>query len=134
MDQVIKSDDEWQKELSPEEFMVLRRKGTERPGSGKLLHNKETGMYVCVACGNELFDSEAKFDSGSGWPSFYDPKNRENVILEDDDSHGMTRTEVTCKRCGSHLGHLFHDAPQTPTGQRYCINSAALKFKKQDKQ
>ncbi len=133
MDKMVKSEEEWQKELTPEEYKVLRQKGTEQPGSGNLLHNKETGTYVCAACGNELFDSDTKFDSGSGWPSFYIPKNKENVTLEHDDSHGIGRMEVMCRRCGSHLGHVFDDAPQTPTGERYCINSTALKFKKQEK-
>lgn len=124
-----KSEEEWQSELTPEQYKVLRQCGTEMPGTGALLHNKETGIYMCAACGNELFDSETKFDSGSGWPSFYDTKNLENVELRTDESHGMARTEVVCKQCGGHLGHLFDDAPQTPTGQRYCINSAALQFK-----
>ncbi len=130
MDHMHKSDDDWKKELTPEQFDVLRMGGTERPGTGALLHNKESGVYMCAACGNELFDSDTKFESGSGWPSFYEPKNRAHVDLIDDNDHGMHRIEVRCKRCGSHLGHVFPDAPQTPTGQRYCINSAALKFKK----
>jgi peptide-methionine (R)-S-oxide reductase len=129
MDTINKTDEQWQEELTPEQYEVLRMKGTETPGTGKLLHNEETGTYTCAACGNELFSSDTKFDSGSGWPSFYDPKNTENVELVSDESHGMRRTEVVCKRCGGHLGHLFDDAPQTPTGQRYCINSAALDFK-----
>jgi peptide-methionine (R)-S-oxide reductase len=123
------SDDEWKKKLTPEQYAVLRQKATEPPFTGKLLHNKDTGMYTCAACGAELFDSGTKFDSGSGWPSFYDVATKGAVKLEQDDSGGMTRTEVTCANCGSHLGHIFHDAPQTPTGERFCINSAALDFK-----
>ncbi len=128
MDEIRKSDDEWRNSLTPEQYNVLRQKGTEAAGSGQYYHHDEHGMYVCVACGNELFASDTKFDSGSGWPSFYDPKNREQVELREDNAFGMARTEVICKRCGGHLGHLFDDAPQTPTGQRYCINSAALNF------
>lgn len=127
MDEVKKTEEEWRKELSPEQFEVLRRAGTERPFTGALLHNKETGSYACAACGNELFASDAKFDSGSGWPSFFEPANAANVVLIEDNSHGMHRVEVRCKRCGSHLGHVFDDGPR-PTGQRYCINSLALDF------
>lgn len=123
-----KTDQQWREQLTPEQYRILREKGTEAPFTGTLLHNKETGIYTCAACGNELFTSDTKFDSGSGWPSFWDPKNTENLVLKEDVSYGMTRTEVLCKRCGSHLGHLFTDAPQTPTGQRYCINSSALQF------
>jgi peptide-methionine (R)-S-oxide reductase len=125
---VEKSDDEWRAELSPEEYAVLREAGTERPGTGPLLHEHRTGIFKCRACGNELFQSDTKFESGSGWPSFYDPMNSDAVELVDDSSHGMTRTEVRCKRCGSHLGHVFDDAPQTPTGERYCMNSISLTF------
>lgn len=131
MADIQKTDEQWQEELTPEQYRVLREKGTEAPFTGALLHNKETRMYICAACGNELFSSDTKFDSGSGWPSFWDPETQEHIELHEDRSHGMARIEVLCKRCGSHLGHLFDDAPQTPTGQRYCINSAALKFKKQ---
>jgi peptide-methionine (R)-S-oxide reductase len=129
MEDVKKNDEEWRRELTPEQFEVLRRGATERPFSGALLHNKEQGSYNCAACGNVLFDSGTKFESGSGWPSFTEPANTANVTLLDDDSHGMHRIEVRCRRCGSHLGHVFDDGPG-PTGQRYCINSLALDFKK----
>jgi peptide-methionine (R)-S-oxide reductase len=125
---VEKSDDEWRSELSPEEYAVLREAGTERPNTGPLLHEHRTGIFKCRACGNELFQSDTKFESGSGWPSFYDPMNSDAVELIEDKSHGMIRVEVRCKRCGSHLGHLFDDAPQTPTGERYCMNSMSLAF------
>lgn len=121
------SDDEWKQRLTPAQYAVLRQKGTEAPGSGALLHNKATGQYTCAACGTELFDSATKFDSHSGWPSFYDAKPGA-VILTPDTSAGMERTEATCANCGSHLGHVFHDAPDQPTGARFCINSAALEF------
>jgi peptide-methionine (R)-S-oxide reductase len=127
-DQVEKTEEEWRAELSPEEYAVLRQAGTERPGTGPLLHEHRTGIFRCRACGNELFKSDTKFESGSGWPSFYDPMNSDAVELIDDSSHGMKRTEVRCKRCGSHLGHVFDDAPQTPTGERYCMNSLSLSF------
>jgi peptide-methionine (R)-S-oxide reductase len=125
---VEKTDEEWRAELSPEEYAVLRKAGTERAGTGPLLHEHRTGIFRCRACGNELFQSDTKFESGSGWPSFYDPMNSDAVELIDDSSHGMKRTEVRCKRCGSHLGHVFDDAPQTPTGERYCMNSLSLSF------
>jgi peptide-methionine (R)-S-oxide reductase len=124
-DQVTKTDEEWRQELSPEQYEILRRKGTERPFTGKYVNVKDKGTYRCAACGAELFSSDTKFDSGTGWPSFYEPANRENVELHEDRSHGMVRTEVTCKRCGGHLGHVFDDGPR-PTGQRYCINSCSL--------
>lgn len=119
----------WKEHLSPEQYRVLREKGTEAPFSGKLYNNHETGVYHCAACGQQLFSSDAKFDSGTGWPSFDQPVNREHVELKDDDAFGMRRTEVICKNCGSHLGHVFPDGPAETTGQRYCINSAALAFK-----
>ena len=125
---IDKSDAEWRAELSPEEYAVLRRAGTERPGTGKLLSEDRVGVYSCRACGNELFRSDAKFESHCGWPSFFQPSRSDAVELREDRSHGMARTEVLCRRCGSHLGHVFDDAPQTPTGDRYCMNSVALRF------
>jgi peptide-methionine (R)-S-oxide reductase len=124
-EQVTKSEEQWREELSPEQFAVLREKATEPPFTGKYTYSKDDGMYHCGACGAELFSSDTKYESGSGWPSFYEPAIAENVRLERDDTHGMARTEVLCARCGSHLGHVFEDGPQ-PTGLRYCINSCAL--------
>lgn len=123
------SEDDWKKRLSPEQYKVLRERGTEPPFSGDLLQNKETGSYMCAACGTELFGSNAKFNSGSGWPSFYDVMNDKSVTLVEDSSHGMHRVEVNCATCGGHLGHVFDDALDQPTGKRYCINSCALDFK-----
>jgi peptide-methionine (R)-S-oxide reductase len=127
---VTKTEDEWKKLLSPEEYHVLREKGTEPAFTGKYLKNKKNGTYVCVGCGKELFSSDTKFDSGTGWPSFWAPVSKANVEEKVDNRFGMHRTEVTCKKCGGHLGHVFNDSP-TPTGQRFCINSISLKFKEQ---
>lgn len=121
--------DSWKDKLTDEQYKVLREQATEPAFSGALLHNDKDGNYVCAACGQILFDSTTKFDSGSGWPSFNSPKNTKAVKLIEDDSLGMSRTEVRCARCGSHLGHVFNDAPDQPTGMRFCINSAALDFK-----
>ena len=122
------SEEELKKKLTPEQYHILREKGTEAPFTGELLHNKENGMYTCKVCGAKLFSSQTKFDSGSGWPSFYDVASSDAVKLTDDNSGGMHRVEVTCANCGSHLGHVFNDAPNMPTGQRFCINSACLDF------
>lgn len=121
------------KKLTDEQKGILFNKGTEAPFSGKYLHNKENGMYTCANCGAELFSSKTKFDSGSGWPSFYDVAKTSAVKLTEDNSHGMRRVEVSCANCGGHLGHVFHDAPDQPTGVRFCINSASLDFLKQTK-
>jgi peptide-methionine (R)-S-oxide reductase len=126
------SDDEWKDKLTPEQYHVLREKGTEASGSGTLLHNDKSGDYVCGACGQVVFTSDTKFDSGSGWPSFYDVANTKAVKLQEDSSLGIRRVEVMCANCGSHLGHVFNDAPDQPTGMRFCINSAALDFKEKE--
>jgi peptide-methionine (R)-S-oxide reductase len=128
---VAKSEDEWKQELDPTRYSILREAATERPWSGALLDEKRSGVYTCGACNAELFTSDTKFDSGSGWPSFYESVNPDAVILKTDKSLFMTRTEVLCANCGSHLGHLFDDAYQTPTGDRYCMNSLSLGFKEE---
>ena len=119
---------DWKEKLSKDQFKILFDKGTEKPFTGKLLHNKKKGLYLCAACGNKLFSSDVKFDSGSGWPSFWDAVEKDNIKEKIDNSYGMIRTEVLCSKCGGHLGHLFDDGPK-PTGKRYCINSLSLDFK-----
>ncbi len=126
MEKIVKSDAEWRAELPPDRYHVLREAGTERPFTGALLRQKGTGVYTCAACGNELFDSDTKYESGSGWPSFYDARPGAVELIEDR-AHGMVRTEVRCARCDSHLGHVFDDGPR-PTGERYCMNSLSLGF------
>lgn len=128
---IEKTEEEWKNELSEEAYHVLREKGTERAWTGNLLENKEKGIYECAGCGNPLYSSETKYESGSGWPSFYDALSKEAVKFEKDKSFGMVRTEVKCGNCGGHLGHVFPDGP-APTGQRYCMNSVAMKFKKEN--
>ena len=125
------TDEQWRERLSPEQYEILRRHGTERPFTGKYVSVKDDGMYHCAGCGAELFSSDTKFDSGTGWPSFYEPAIAENVEVREDRSLGMRRTEVLCRRCGGHLGHVFNDGPN-PTGLRYCINSCALDLGSQD--
>ena len=130
MKAIPEKEEEWKKKLTKEQYKIMREKGTEMPFTGKLLNNKEKGNYLCAACGNKLFDSDAKFDSGTGWPSFDKPANLKNVELKKDNSLGISRTEVICKKCRSHLGHVFDDNTRTQTGKRYCINSACLNFEK----
>lgn len=130
VDNAAKTEAEWKARLDPEQYHVLRQKGTERPFSGKYWNLKDDGTYVCAACGQELFKSTTKFDAGCGWPSFYDAVDSGHVTTKEDYSHGMHRTEVMCSRCGGHLGHVFEDGPE-PTGLRYCINSASLQFHKE---
>jgi peptide-methionine (R)-S-oxide reductase len=129
MEKIKKSEAEWRKQLTPEQYHVTREKGTERAFTGEYNNAKEKGVYTCVCCGQELFDSSSKFDSGTGWPSFYQPIKPENIEEEFDDKLGMRRTEVLCGRCDAHLGHVFPDGPK-PTGMRYCMNSASLKLDK----
>jgi peptide-methionine (R)-S-oxide reductase len=129
-EKITKTEAEWREQLTPEQYHVLRQQGTEYPFTGKYWNMKEDGTYTCAACGQELFRSDTKFDSGCGWPSFYDALESGNVEARVDTSHGMERTEVVCSRCGGHLGHVFDDGP-APTGLRYCINSASLQFHKE---
>lgn len=129
MEKLIKTDQEWRQQLTEQQYQVLRNAGTERPFTGEYVDTEDDGTYVCAACGNELFSSEVKFHSGSGWPSFWDVINQGNIELHEDNSYGMQRTEIVCARCEGHLGHLFNDGPRDKTGMRYCINSASLDFK-----
>jgi peptide-methionine (R)-S-oxide reductase len=128
-DKIKKTEQEWKKELTPEQYHITREKGTERAFTGEYYDTKDKGTYKCVCCGAELFDSDTKYDSGSGWPSFFKPVSKEVIAEERDNSYGMIRVEITCSQCGAHLGHVFEDGPQ-PTGLRYCVNSASLKLDK----
>lgn len=129
MDKITKTNEEWKKELDPEVYAVTREQGTEAPFTGKYWNEHAKGVYKCSNCGLELFSSDTKFDSGTGWPSFDDPINKEHVKLVEDSSHGMRRTEVVCARCDAHLGHIFDDGPKETTGKRYCMNSCSLDLK-----
>jgi peptide-methionine (R)-S-oxide reductase len=128
MDKIKKSAEEWRKQLTPEQFRIAREKGTERPFTGEYVNNKEAGTYHCICCGAPLYDAATKYNSGSGWPSFWDSIDKDAIATSTDKSHGMTRIEIMCAKCDSHLGHVFPDGP-LPTGARHCVNSASLKFK-----
>ncbi len=132
MNNIPNTKEEWRDKLTSEQYQVMREAGTELPFSGKYVHTKDKGRYKCAACGEELFSSDAKFDSGTGWPSFTIPVNLDNIELKPDTSEGMNRTEVLCKKCGSHLGHVFDDGPKEKGGKRYCINSVCLQFESKD--
>lgn len=132
MQKIDKSDQEWREELSAEQYHILREAGTERPFSGQYVNTEDDGVYTCAGCGANLFSSDTKFHSGSGWPSFWDVIDQGNVELREDTSHGMRRTEIRCAQCGGHLGHVFTDGPRDKTGLRYCINSAALEFEAEE--
>lgn len=130
--EISKTEEEWKQQLTPDQYFVIREKGTERPFTGKFENHWEPGVYNCAACGNELFLSNTKFDAGCGWPSFYEALDKTKVTEKMDYSHGMTRVEIMCAKCGGHLGHVFNDGPADKTGLRYCVNSLSLEFKKQD--